>query len=107
MRKLQGHAAWVRVLAFSQNGTTLASSCNELVCVWHADTGALLNAFPAELNGIQTCVFNVEDDELMVGGIIDAEMLEEGKYTPGLFASLPCVSAALHAGCQQCRRVAR
>lgn len=84
MHQLEGHSAWIRVLCFSEGGDTLASSCNELVCVWDTHTATLLNVFPAELNRIQTLKFDVDDGELLVGGVIDAEMLVEG-ISPAMF----------------------
>ena len=73
-----------------QGGDTLASSCNELVCVWDTHTATLLNVFPAELNRIQTLKFDVDDGELLVGGVIDAEMLVRNPPSLEAFVDMCC-----------------
>lgn len=58
-RRLSGHNGWIRSLAFSPNGTTLASgSTDQTVRLWDASTGQLLATLTGHTGFIGGVVFS-------------------------------------------------
>ena len=69
--KLTSHKNWIRVCVFSKEDDSLATACDELICIWGVFHGTLLKVFPAYMHMTHTCIFSRQTDQLVVAGGID------------------------------------
>ncbi len=68
LRELRGHRATVRAIAWSHDGSRLASAdASGVVIVWDASSGAQLGARRVATPSAASAVFSVDDDRLAVG----------------------------------------
>ena len=69
--QLEGHTAWVRSLAFSQDGKILASgSGDRTIRLWNVATGQCATILTGHTSGIQSLVFN-RDGNILASGSND------------------------------------
>jgi predicted NACHT family NTPase len=66
---LSGHTSWIRCLAFSPDGTRLASGSSDgIIILWDVETGDRLHAFQAHSSLVLTVTFSPSEDVLASSG---------------------------------------
>ncbi len=70
-KTLKGHTKWIKVLAFSPDGKTLASGENKIIHLWNLETGEILFSFTPQLNTVEAIAFS-PDGKTLAGGSREA-----------------------------------
>jgi WD40 repeat protein len=64
----RGYTDWVRSLAFSPDGETLASGVDQMVCLWEVSSGKLLNTLHGHTEVVRSLAFSPDGETLASGG---------------------------------------